>query len=168
MRCFPTLSIAHSSLACTPRNTVRGLFPLEQTPGVISLLAGKPNPTLFPLTGVRLTTPRVDGSGSDAEEVELTVDDELLAMGLQYAPTSGILPMVEWLTDFQQREHGRRRLEEGWRISVTAGSQDAIYKASFLQFAAALGARAPSVWLTVVSAYPGCTCPREPGRSCLD
>jgi tryptophan aminotransferase len=120
-------------------HAVRGLFPLEQTPGVISLLAGKPNAALFPLTGVRLTTPRVDGPG--AEDVELTVDDELLAMGLQYAPTSGIPPMVEWLTDFQEREHGRRRLEEGWRISVTAGSQDAIYKASLLLFAVPLGAR---------------------------
>ncbi|KAI9454402.1 PLP-dependent transferase [Lactarius psammicola] len=106
---------------------IRGLFPLEQTPGVISLLAGKPNAALFPLTGVQFTAPRVDGSG--AEEVELKVDDELLAMGLQYAATSGIPPMIEWLTDFQEREHGRRRVEEGWRISVTAGSQDAIYKA---------------------------------------
>jgi tryptophan aminotransferase len=100
---------------------------------VISLLAGKPNAALFPLTGVELT-PRVDGLAG-AEEVKLTVDDELLAMGLQYAPTSGIPPMVEWLTDFQEREHGRTSLEEGWRISVTAGSQDAIYKASLLLFA---------------------------------
>jgi len=82
---------------------------------------------LFPLTGVQLTTLRMDGSG---EMMKLTVDDKLLTMGLQYAPTSGMPPMVEWLTDFQEREHARRRrLEEGWTISVTAGSQDAIYKA---------------------------------------
>ena len=88
---------------------------------MISLLAGKPNAALVPLTGVQLTT----------SEGVLRVDDELLAMGLQYAPTSGIPPIVEWLTDFQEREHGgRRSSEEGWRISVTAGSQDAIYKAS--------------------------------------
>lgn len=97
---------------------------------MISLLAGKPNAALFPLTGVELTTPRVDGSTSSAkEEVKLKVDDELLAMGLQYSATSGIPPMVEWLTNFQEQEHGRRSLEEGWRVSITAGSQDAIYKA---------------------------------------
>ena len=81
---------------------------------MISLLAGKPNAALFPLTSVQITTPRVDASGSGAEEVKLTVDDEVLAMGLQYAPTSGIPPMVEWLTDFQEREHGRRKIEEEW------------------------------------------------------
>ena len=104
---------------------------------MISLLAGKPNAALFPLTGVQITTPRVDGSG--AEEETLRVDDELLAMGLQYGFTSGIPPMVEWLTDFQEREHGRRSPEEGWRISVTAGSQDAIYKASLFAFAIRCG-----------------------------
>lgn len=117
-------------------HAVRGLFPLEQTPGVISLLAGKPNAALFPLTGVQLTTPRVDGPSSGAEEdVKLKVDGELLAMGLQYAPTAGIPPMVEWLTDFQEQEHGRRSVEEVWRVSITAGSQDAIYKASLLALA---------------------------------
>jgi aspartate/methionine/tyrosine aminotransferase len=140
---------------------------------VISLLAGKPSAAMFPLTGVELTTPRVDGSSSDSgEEVKLKVDDNLLAMGLQYSPTSGIPPMVEWLTDFQEREHGRRSLEEGWRISITAGSQDAIYKASlFVLLFARLGLAcllSPlSVWLTRV-VYLGCTSTREPGRSCLD
>jgi DNA-binding transcriptional MocR family regulator len=128
----PSPRYAHPSYALY---AVRGLFPLEQTPGVISLLAGKPNAALFPLTGVELTTPRVDGSTSSAkEEVKLKVDDELLAMGLQYSATSGIPPMVEWLTNFQEQEHGRRSLEEGWRVSITAGSQDAIYKASLFTF----------------------------------
>ncbi|KAH9173760.1 hypothetical protein EDB89DRAFT_2068555 [Lactarius sanguifluus] len=83
---------------------------MHQTPGVISLLAGKPN-ALFPLTWVQFSAPRVDGTG--AEEVELKVDFEL-AMGLQFALTNGIPPMVEWLTEFQELEHGRRRFEEGW------------------------------------------------------
>jgi hypothetical protein len=114
----------------SPFYTVRGLFPLEQTPGVISLLAGKPNAALFPFTSVQFTAPSraaSDGDGSDSDQTLLKVDDDLLAMGLQYAPTSGIPPMVEWLTDFQVQEHARRR-SEGWRVSVTAGSQDAIYK----------------------------------------
>ena len=106
-----------------PMVAVRGLLPLEQTPGVISLLAGKPNDAMFPFTGIQFTAPRPDSS----EQMLLKVDDDLLSRGLQYAPTSGIPSMVEWLTDFQEQEHGRRR-QEGWRISVTAGSQDAIYK----------------------------------------
>jgi tryptophan aminotransferase len=102
---------------------VRALFPLEQTPGVISLLAGKPNAASFPFISVQFTAPRADGS----EPTLLKVDDDLLSMGLQYAPTNGIPPMVECLTEFQEQEHGRWR-REGWRVSVTAGSQDAIYK----------------------------------------
>jgi len=102
---------------------VRGLYPLEKSPGVISLLAGKPNAALFPFTSVQFTIPCAGGS----EETLLTVDDDLLSLGLQYAPTSGIQPMVEWLTEFQAQEHGRGK-GEGWRVSVTAGSQDAIYK----------------------------------------
>ena len=110
-------------------HAVRGLFPLEQTPGVISLLAGKPNAALFPFTSVQFTTPAPapGGGGDRSEQTLLKVDDDLLAMGLQYAPTSGIPPMVEWLVGFQEQEHARRR-SEGWRVSVTAGSQDAIYK----------------------------------------
>ena len=91
---------------------------------MISLLAGKPNAALFPFTSVQFTAP---SGGDGSEQTLLKVDDDLLAMGLQYAPTSGISPMVEWLTGFQEQEHARRRIE-GWRISVTAGSQDAIYK----------------------------------------
>jgi tryptophan aminotransferase len=90
---------------------------------VISLLAGKPNAALFPFNSVQFTAPHADGSG----EALFSVDDDLLSMGLQYAPTAGIQPMVEWLTEFQEQEHGRRR-GEGWRVSVTAGSQDGIYK----------------------------------------
>jgi tryptophan aminotransferase len=102
---------------------VRGLYPLEKTPGVISLLAGKPNAALFPFTSVQFTIPSAGGS----EQTLLRVDDDLLSLGLQYAPTNGIQPMVEWLTEFQEQEHRRGR-GEGWRVSVTAGSQDAIYK----------------------------------------
>lgn len=132
---------------------VRGLFPLEQTPGVISLLAGKPNDAMFPFTNVQFSVPYPDSS----EQMLLKVDDDLLSMGLQYAPTSGIPPMVEWLTNFQEQEHGRRR-QEGWRVSVTAGSQDAIYKVR------------PAILSTIVgpSISLGYTCPRGSGKSSLD
>lgn len=47
----------------------------------------------------------------------------------QYSATSGIPSLVKWLTDLQEREH-RRGTDQGWRLSVTSGSQDAIYKAA--------------------------------------
>lgn len=120
----PPLDVLTAFCPCRHVCAVRGLYPLEQTPGVISLLAGKPNDVMFPFTSVQFSVPCPDSS----EQMLLKVDDDLLSMGLQYAPTSGIPPMVEWLTKFQEQEHGRRR-QEGWRVSVTAGSQDAIYKA---------------------------------------
>ena len=113
---------------------------------MISLLAGKPNAALFPFTSVQFTAPApgpaaaADGSEPTSSSL-LKVDDDLLAMGLQYAPTSGIPPMVEWLTEFQEQEHAPRRRSEGWRISVTAGSQDAIYKVRRL--------RAPTIIMMV-------------------
>jgi len=58
---------------------IRGLFPLEQTPGVISLLAGKPNDAMFPFTNIQFSVPCPDSS----EQMLLKVDDDLLSMGLQ-------------------------------------------------------------------------------------
>src|SRR5216683_3799385 len=140
-----------------PIHAVRGLYPLEQTPGVISLLAGKPNAALFPFTGVQFTIPFPDGS----EQMLLTVDNDLLSMGLQYAPTNGIPPMVEWLTEFQEQEHGRRS-REGWRISVTAGSQDGIYKVR----PASVRHLTLTYWYLI--GVPGYSSARGSGRSCLD
>ncbi|KAI0292828.1 PLP-dependent transferase [Multifurca ochricompacta] len=99
---------------------------LEQTPGLISLLAGKPNAVLFPFTSLQFTAP--DPNGSNGEVIH-KIDDDMLSTALQYGPTSGIPHMVEWLMDFQEQEHGRKKKGEGWRVSVTAGSQDGIYKA---------------------------------------
>ncbi|KAI9435643.1 PLP-dependent transferase [Lactarius psammicola] len=74
---------------------IRGLFPLEQTPGMISLLAGKPNAALFPLTGVQFTAPRVDDSGAE-EAVHALVNpgDPVLIEKPVYA---GVIPMFETL-----------------------------------------------------------------------
>ncbi|KAI9439536.1 hypothetical protein H4582DRAFT_2214861 [Lactarius indigo] len=76
---------------------------------MVSLLAGKPNAALFPLTGVQFAAPRVDG-GSGTEDVELKVDDEVLAMGLQYAPTGRVVDGVPRARP--QAEAARGRMEE--------------------------------------------------------
>lgn len=104
---------------------VRGLFPLESRPGMISLLAGKPNSSTFPLTSLSFTArnPLLP----DGEESTLKLDPVALADGLQYGATAGYPPFVEWLTGLQEHEHGRKR-DEGWRVTVGVGSQDLINK----------------------------------------
>ncbi|KZT67413.1 PLP-dependent transferase [Daedalea quercina L-15889] len=104
---------------------IRGLYPLELRPGVISLLAGKPNATTFPFTSVKLTS----RSPTDpSKEIETEVSGLALAEGLQYGPTAGLSSLLEWVHGLQEREHGRRK-GEGWRVSIGSGSQDVIYKA---------------------------------------
>lgn len=108
--------------------TVRSLFPLERTPGLISLLAGKPNPTTFPLTKIQLTSRSPTNPG---EEIVTEISGAKLAEGLQYGPSDGIPDFLNWLYGLQERSHGRKR-GEGWRISVGSGSQDVIYKVRVL------------------------------------
>ncbi|KAF5374493.1 hypothetical protein D9615_009117 [Tricholomella constricta] len=106
-------------------SAIRSLFPLENTPGLLSLLAGKPNPTTFPFTSLSFTARSPVGEDSD---VRLKLDDSVLALGLQYGATSGFEPLVDWIYGLQEFSHGRKR-SEGWRLSIGSGSQDLIYKA---------------------------------------
>ncbi|CAA7269549.1 unnamed protein product [Cyclocybe aegerita] len=103
---------------------IRSLFPLEKTPGVISLLAGKPNSLTFPFTSLSFTAV----SPTSSDETTLTIDGAELQLGLQYSATEGLEPLLDWLHGLQEVNHGRKR-GEGWRISVGCGSQDLIYKA---------------------------------------
>ncbi|KAJ7212864.1 PLP-dependent transferase [Mycena haematopus] len=107
---------------------IRSLFPLEATPGVLSLLAGKPNPTTFPFTSFSFTAcgaPAEDGQLT--EEISLSLSGAELAAGLQYGPTGGMTPLVDWLYDLQRTVHGRER-GEGWTLTVGSGSQDLLSK----------------------------------------
>ncbi|KAI0034758.1 pyridoxal phosphate-dependent transferase [Vararia minispora EC-137] len=103
---------------------IRGLLPLEKTPGLISLLAGKPNSAMFPFTSLQFGA----RDPHSLKEYTLSLDQNVLDEGLQYAGTAGVPALIDWLTDLQEIEHHRNR-SEGWRVSVTSGSQDAIYKA---------------------------------------
>lgn len=104
---------------------IRGLFPLEARPGLISLLAGKPNASTFPLTSIQL---KVRSPTDPNEETVTEVSGEALAEGLQYGPTAGIPSLIDWVYGLQEQEHGRKT-GEGWRVSIGSGSQDVIYKA---------------------------------------
>lgn len=104
--------------------SVRGLYPLEARPGLISLLAGKPNATTFPLTSIQLTARSPTEPG---KEITTELNGQVLAEGLQYGPTAGIPSLIDWFYGLQENAHGRKK-GEGWRISVGSGSQDVIYK----------------------------------------
>ncbi|KAF9533943.1 pyridoxal phosphate-dependent transferase [Crepidotus variabilis] len=110
-------------------NPIRGLYPLEKKPGVISLLAGKPNASSFPFTSFSFTvTSPTSSSLSTSPETKLTIDGAELAEALQYSDTAGLKQLLEWTTGLQTFSH-QRELGEGWRISVGSGSQDLLYKA---------------------------------------
>ncbi|OBZ66161.1 Kynurenine/alpha-aminoadipate aminotransferase, mitochondrial [Grifola frondosa] len=104
---------------------IRALLPLEQRPGVISLLAGKPNAETFPITALQYTIS--DPAGSSAGTT-IALSPEDLAVGLQYNHTAGLPELVEWVYGLQEDVHGRRK-GEGWRVSIGVGSSDLIYKA---------------------------------------
>ncbi|KZT42180.1 PLP-dependent transferase [Sistotremastrum suecicum HHB10207 ss-3] len=103
---------------------LRFLQPLEKTPGVISLLAGKPNPTTFPITSLSFQT---RSPLNPAESKTIKLEGNALNQGLQYNLTSGLPEMVSWITGLQERSHGRKP-SEGWRVSMGVGSQDVIQK----------------------------------------
>ncbi|TDL25730.1 PLP-dependent transferase [Rickenella mellea] len=104
---------------------IRGLLHLESRPNVISLLAGKPNPTLFPITNVDIS---VKSPTDPSKESVLQISGSDLDEALQYGPTAGHPGLLKWLTGLQEHAHGRKA-GEGWRINVGSGSQDVLYKA---------------------------------------
>ncbi|KAF9077925.1 pyridoxal phosphate-dependent transferase [Rhodocollybia butyracea] len=124
------LSDAAKELQPSP---IRGLFPLEKKPGVISLLAGKPNQSTFPFTSLSFTAKNPTNDGS---ETTINIPQDQLAPGLQYSDTAGIPDLLRWITGLQERSHGRKHGrndgtgEEGWRVSMGSGSQDLIFKSA--------------------------------------
>ncbi|THG97515.1 hypothetical protein EW026_g4486 [Hermanssonia centrifuga] len=104
---------------------IRSMLPLEQRPGVISLLAGKPHSSTFPITSLNFT---VRDPADPNSELPVQLSQEELELGLQYGPTVGIPALVDWFYGLQDVAHGRK-VGEGWNISVGNGSQDLIYKA---------------------------------------
>lgn len=108
---------------------VRHLFPLEHVPGMISLLAGKPNASTFPFTSLSFTA-RSPTDPSDDQQFSLTEPE--MNQGLQYGMPDGQAGFNRWLAELQEMEHKRRYdVEEGgqnWRLSITNGSQDGLYK----------------------------------------
>ncbi|GAA6035993.1 hypothetical protein JCM8097_005204 [Rhodosporidiobolus ruineniae] len=106
-------------------SAIRGLFPLEKRPGMVSLLAGKPNAATFPFSSIKVELkPIIPGDPTET----LTVESAALEEGLQYGPTAGLGGLVKWLEELQEKRHSRKS-DGSWRVSVGSGSQDLINKA---------------------------------------
>ena len=117
---------------------IRGLYPLEKRPGMISLLAGKvgrpayipglvrllicfillqPNPETFPFSSLSVNVKPV--VPSDPIET-LTIEGDALSQALQYGATAGLPGLVEFLEDLNEKRHRRAR-DGSWRVSVGSG-----------------------------------------------
>ncbi|KAJ7930941.1 pyridoxal phosphate-dependent transferase [Mycena leptocephala] len=111
---------------------IRQLFHLESVPGMLSLLAGKPNPTTFPFESITMNLkPGLAGmpaSTGDDNPFNITMKGEELNEALQYNATPGVARFINWLREFQTLIH-RRVPDESWNVIVGPGSQDLIYKA---------------------------------------
>ncbi|KAG6818336.1 hypothetical protein H0H93_005905 [Arthromyces matolae] len=106
-------------------HAVRNLLPLERLPGLISLLAGKPNPMTFPFTSFSFTATSPTKEGV---EISATFDDDDLAQGLQYGSPEGYGKLCDWFFGLQEFVHHRKKTDD-WAIAVGSGSQDLLYKA---------------------------------------
>ncbi|GAA5922737.1 uncharacterized protein JCM15063_003407 [Sporobolomyces koalae] len=106
-------------------SAIRGLFPLEKIPGMVSLLAGKPNAETFPFSAITVSLKPI--IPTDTPE-QLVVESDALTEGLQYGPTAGLTGLVKWLENLQETKHSRKK-DGSWQVSVGSGSQDLINKA---------------------------------------
>lgn len=104
-------------------------MPLELVPGIISMLAGKPNPSMFPITSMSITVRSPHAKEGVSSEQVLTIDGATLTEALQYGPTPGLPDTVRWFTGLQEVVHKRPRSSD-WSLAMGSGSQDVIYKAS--------------------------------------
>ena len=118
-----------------PASAIRSLFPAELIPGMLSLLAGKPNPDTFPFESLSLNLK----PEAEAGPMSLNIQGEDLVTALQYGATSGIPKLVQWITQLQTHMHKREAVTPGskldgvagrtpWRVTTGNGSQDLLNK----------------------------------------
>ncbi|KAH9945140.1 PLP-dependent transferase [Epithele typhae] len=103
---------------------IRSRLQLEDRPGTISMLAGKPNPETYPMTSLQFTL----RDPVTNQEVPIALTEIELERSLQYSGSKGIPEFLEWLVGLQEFSHGRKP-GEGWDLSFGAGSSDLIHKA---------------------------------------
>ncbi|KAJ2917040.1 hypothetical protein MD484_g3390, partial [Candolleomyces efflorescens] len=131
----------HSRLSAVSKarkpSPIWDLFSVEAQPGMLSMLAGKPNPSTFPFSHITLgvKSPTPTASCSSEAGMELVLKDDDLAMALQYNMTAGIPDLVSWVTHLMETVHctpsskSKEVAKPNWRVSLGPGSQDLLYKA---------------------------------------
>ena len=86
-------------------------------PEMIPLSGGFPNPSTFPFSQIDVKT--TDGKS-------FSLSGSTLKSSLQYLPTQGYPPLVQWLNQLQSQCHSPQVATD---IVVTNGSQDGLCKA---------------------------------------
>ncbi|OJD14341.1 hypothetical protein AJ78_05306 [Emergomyces pasteurianus Ep9510] len=99
---------------------IRSLLPLESLPGMISLVAGKPDPETFPFAKISMSL-----KGSD--ETIIVLEESLLKEALQYGLPGGNAELIQWFKGLQMRVHGLHEAND-WDCCVGNGSQELIHR----------------------------------------
>ncbi|PKI84591.1 tryptophan transaminase [Malassezia vespertilionis] len=117
-----------------PINAIRSLMPKENKPGLISLLAGKPNPAGFPFESISMTLKpsAVKACGADGKPLTITLEGDELNRVLQYG-SQNIDPALEAQLDpliatVQGRDRKSGTPDGDFQIAVGSGSQDLLVK----------------------------------------
>ena len=106
------------------QSPIRALMPFLGQPGMISLGGGLPNPKTFPFSKLTVDVPDLEDTG---ETQTLTLEGAVLDQALQYSSTTGLPPLVAWLSTLQEREHAVTQGPNAThQVTVTTGSQDAL------------------------------------------
>ncbi|RQM30200.1 hypothetical protein B5M09_000292 [Aphanomyces astaci] len=104
-------------------SAIRSLQPLVSLPGMISLggfVTGMPNPSTFPFEAISIKLK----SGHSMD-----IRGQPLQQALQYSATPGLPELVQIISTRMEDEHEPPALSESRMLSITTGSQDALYKA---------------------------------------
>lgn len=123
-----------------PLSAIRGLLPMEKRPGMISLLAGKPNPDGFPFESITLQLkPTVElGKGPRGEPVSLKIEGEDMKRVLQYGSTSADpsfdAQLIQLVSHVHRRVRGNGQPDGDFAMTVGSGSQDLLYKTISILF----------------------------------
>ena len=100
---------------------IRSLQPLLNIPGMISLGAGNPNPIYFPIQSLQFSL-------KDGTQLELTESE--LNTSLQYSNSYGIPEFVDWIKNYQIKEHDlNSKASDSWSVMITSGSTEGIDRA---------------------------------------
>eukprot|EP01120_Amphizonella_sp_Union-15-10_P009363 TRINITY_DN3526_c0_g1_i1.p1 TRINITY_DN3526_c0_g1~~TRINITY_DN3526_c0_g1_i1.p1 ORF type:complete len:417 (+),score=61.33 TRINITY_DN3526_c0_g1_i1:54-1304(+) len=98
---------------------IRMLTPLLKIPGMISLGAGYPNPSMFPISSLNVTLK--DGS-------EINFNEEITKEMLQYCPSFGLPSFIKWAKHHMATRHTPKLQDTAWNVCITNGSQEALFK----------------------------------------